>query len=209
MTMTRNKKFDPEDYRAPLAIEQAAEFLNVEVRWMRRAVFERRIAYPKLGGHLRFRTEHLQAYLDANRVEPQALAVPGIAHGRIACQPDNDLGRRRLLQRPRAGRPAGLNLTWRALRTTEQSWAGQLVALQRCINRLGEFHALSLEGSVCRVAPGLRYLTLAELQRAGAIVFGLHHAHLRARGIEPARIASLARDGARWRTREPLALGMA
>jgi len=138
MAMTRNKRFDPEDYRAPLTIEEAAEFLNVEVRWMRRAVFERRIAYHKLGGHLRFRTEDLQAYLDASRVEPQALAVPGIAHAQIAPQPENDLGRRRLPQRPRADRPAGLKLTWRALPSTEQSWAGRLrVPVRQLLKAVG------------------------------------------------------------------------
>lgn len=57
-------------HEPPLDIKQAAAFLNVAERWMRRAVGERRIAYYKVGGHVRFAVEDLRAYLLSSRVEP-------------------------------------------------------------------------------------------------------------------------------------------
>jgi len=94
---------------------------------MRRAVFERKIAYHKVGRFLRFRTEDLQAYLNANRMEPQVLTIPGVAHDRSACPADNDRGRwRRLLRRPRSGGPVGVKPAWRILIATEPSLARRL-----------------------------------------------------------------------------------
>lgn len=85
----------------------------------------------------------------------------------------------------------------------------ELPRLARSLGRLAEFGALRLEGSSCKVAPGLRYLTRRELRRAGPIVEGLHGAHLRRAGLEPARIAALARDGARAMRHPPtLSMGM-
>lgn len=52
-----------------LAVAEAAEYLNVTVRWMRRSVDERRIAYVKLGAHVRFRRSDLDAYVAAQLVE--------------------------------------------------------------------------------------------------------------------------------------------
>lgn len=84
-----------------------------------------------------------------------------------------------------------------------------LSRLERCLSRLADFGALSLDGATCRLAPGLRYLTRSELQKAGPIVRGLHAAHLRQRELEPARIAVLAKDGARSFRRQPtLAMAM-
>ena len=58
------------DHEPPLSIEQAAAYLNVEVRWMRRAVFERRLPYYKVGRYIRFRREDLEEFLRRGRVDP-------------------------------------------------------------------------------------------------------------------------------------------
>ena len=54
----------------PLTITEAARFLNVSERWMRRAVAQRSIAFIKLGRQLRFLPEDLRGLLEAGRVEP-------------------------------------------------------------------------------------------------------------------------------------------
>lgn len=48
---------------------EAAVYLNVTPRFMRRLVSERRIAFHKVGALLRFRVEDLDAFFDAGRVE--------------------------------------------------------------------------------------------------------------------------------------------
>ena len=60
------------DHEPPLSIEQAAAYLNVEVRWMRRAVFERRLPYYKVGRYIRFRRADLEDFLVRGRVDPHA-----------------------------------------------------------------------------------------------------------------------------------------
>ena len=54
----------------PLTITQAAEYLNVSERFMRRLVAERRVAYHKVGKLLRFRSQDLDDFLESGRVEP-------------------------------------------------------------------------------------------------------------------------------------------
>jgi len=53
-----------------LTIEQASSRLNMSVRYVRRLVTERRIAFHRLGRSVRFRPEDLAAFVDAGRVEP-------------------------------------------------------------------------------------------------------------------------------------------
>jgi excisionase family DNA binding protein len=60
----------PESGRPPLDLAQAAAYLNVSERFVRRLVAERRIAFHKVGHFLRFRAEDLDAFLEAGRVEP-------------------------------------------------------------------------------------------------------------------------------------------
>ncbi|MHB1854853.1 MAG: helix-turn-helix domain-containing protein [Acidimicrobiales bacterium] len=62
----------PAGHKPPLSIEQAAAFLNVEVRWMRRAVSERRLPYYKVGHNVRFRQQDLEEFLAGGRIEPRA-----------------------------------------------------------------------------------------------------------------------------------------
>ena len=57
-------------HEPPLSIPEAAVFLNVTDRWVRRAVRERRLPYLKVGRHVRFLVEDLEAFLADSRVEP-------------------------------------------------------------------------------------------------------------------------------------------
>ena len=52
-----------------LSIEQAAERLGTSVRFVRRLIAERRIAYTKLGRHVRIAASDLDAFIIAGRVE--------------------------------------------------------------------------------------------------------------------------------------------
>jgi excisionase family DNA binding protein len=52
-----------------LSVEQAAERLGTSVRFVRRLVFQRRIAYVKLGRHVRIATGDLDAFIAARRVD--------------------------------------------------------------------------------------------------------------------------------------------
>jgi excisionase family DNA binding protein len=52
-----------------LTWDEAAERLNTTPRHVRRLVFERRIAYRKLGRYIRFHPDDLEEYIAANRVE--------------------------------------------------------------------------------------------------------------------------------------------
>lgn len=54
----------------PLTLAEAAAYLNVSQRFMRRLVAERRIAFHKLGHLLRFRAVDLDLFLSSGRVEP-------------------------------------------------------------------------------------------------------------------------------------------
>ncbi|SFJ74903.1 helix-turn-helix domain-containing protein [Amycolatopsis sacchari] len=53
-----------------LNVEQAAEYLNTSVRFVRRLIAERRIAFHKVGAHVRLAVEDLEAFVQAGRVEP-------------------------------------------------------------------------------------------------------------------------------------------
>jgi excisionase family DNA binding protein len=52
-----------------LSVEQAAEPLGTSTRFVGRLVFERRIAYVKLGRHVRIAARDLDAFIRAGRVE--------------------------------------------------------------------------------------------------------------------------------------------
>lgn len=55
--------------QAPLTLSEAAAYLNVTERYVRRLVAERRVAYHKVGRLLRFRPSDLDALFEAGRVE--------------------------------------------------------------------------------------------------------------------------------------------
>jgi excisionase family DNA binding protein len=51
------------------SVEQAAERLGTSPRFVRRLVFQRRIAYVKLGRHVRITSRDLDAFIAASRVD--------------------------------------------------------------------------------------------------------------------------------------------
>ena len=53
-----------------LTVEQAAERLGTSVRFVRRLRAERRLAFVKLGKHLRVDAADLEAFIDAHRERP-------------------------------------------------------------------------------------------------------------------------------------------
>jgi excisionase family DNA binding protein len=57
----------------PLTLPEAAAYLNVAERYMRRLVTDRRIPYFKVGRLLRFSAEDLDAFLERGRIEPSAI----------------------------------------------------------------------------------------------------------------------------------------
>ena len=67
--MTSVGRGDPE-LDTLLSIEQAAERLGISVRFVRRLIAERRIAYTKLGRYVRIATRDLDVFIAAGRVEP-------------------------------------------------------------------------------------------------------------------------------------------
>ena len=50
-------------------VEEAADRLGTSVRFVRRLILERRIAYTKLGRHVRIAPRDLDAFIRAGRVE--------------------------------------------------------------------------------------------------------------------------------------------
>jgi excisionase family DNA binding protein len=53
-----------------LTVEQAAERMGTSVRFVRRLIAERRIAYVKLGRHVRIAEHDLVNFVATGRVEP-------------------------------------------------------------------------------------------------------------------------------------------
>ncbi|GAA5161690.1 MULTISPECIES: excisionase family DNA-binding protein [Amycolatopsis] len=53
-----------------LTVEEAGEYLNTGVRFVRRLIAERRIAFHKVGVHVRLSVADLEAFVQAGRVEP-------------------------------------------------------------------------------------------------------------------------------------------
>jgi excisionase family DNA binding protein len=51
-------------------VAQAAERLNTSVRFVRRLIADRRIAFVRLGRHVRLAEEDIAAFIDAGRVKP-------------------------------------------------------------------------------------------------------------------------------------------
>lgn len=54
----------------PLTVAQAADRMNVSERFIRRLIEERRIAFHRVGRHVRLLPVDLDAFFDAGRVEP-------------------------------------------------------------------------------------------------------------------------------------------
>jgi len=57
-----------------LTVDEAAERLGTSARFIRRLIAERRIAYTKLGRHVRIAARDLDAFVASGRIEPRSLA---------------------------------------------------------------------------------------------------------------------------------------
>jgi excisionase family DNA binding protein len=57
-----------------LTVQEAADQLGTSVRFVRRLIAERRIAYTKLGRHVRIAGCDLDAFVASGRVESRSLA---------------------------------------------------------------------------------------------------------------------------------------
>jgi excisionase family DNA binding protein len=55
-----------------LTVEEAAERLGTSVRFLRRLIAERRIAFVRVGRHVRIDPADLEAFIAAGRVEANA-----------------------------------------------------------------------------------------------------------------------------------------
>ena len=53
-----------------LTVPEAAAYLNISVRFVRRLIAERRIAFHHVGRHVRIGVPDLKAFILAGRVEP-------------------------------------------------------------------------------------------------------------------------------------------
>jgi excisionase family DNA binding protein len=63
-----------------LTVEAAAERMSTSVRFIRRLIAERRIAFVKLGRHVRIAEADIVAFIEAGRVD--AIHAPEIWPGR-------------------------------------------------------------------------------------------------------------------------------
>ena len=57
-----------------LTVDEAAERLGTSARFIRRLIAERRIAYTKLGRHVRIAGRDLDGFVASGRVESRSLA---------------------------------------------------------------------------------------------------------------------------------------
>ena len=65
-----------------LTVEEAAERLGTSVRFVRRLVAERRIAYVKVGRHVRLDLADVEAFIAAARVEAGSSTVAALPRRR-------------------------------------------------------------------------------------------------------------------------------
>lgn len=57
-----------------LTVLETAEYLNTSERFVRRLIAERRIAFHRVGRHVRVDVADLEAFVQAGRVEPMTEA---------------------------------------------------------------------------------------------------------------------------------------
>lgn len=69
-----------------LTIPEAADYLNVPVRWLQDAVQQRRVRCTRIGKHVRFTADHLRELIEAGEqpvTQPVcAVATPARRRGR-------------------------------------------------------------------------------------------------------------------------------
>lgn len=67
-----------------LTVEEAAERMSTSVRFIRRLITERRIAYVKLGRHVRIAEADITAFIEAGRVPPMDASTIWRQNRRVA-----------------------------------------------------------------------------------------------------------------------------
>jgi excisionase family DNA binding protein len=70
-----------------LTVEEAAERLGTSTRFVRRLVAERRIAYVKVGRHVRLDPADVEAFIAASRVEVRPSSVGALPRRRSGRAP--------------------------------------------------------------------------------------------------------------------------
>lgn len=60
---------------ALLTVDEAAQRLSTKPRFVRRLIAEKRIAYIKLGGHVRIEDAAIDRFIEAGRVNPSSPAA--------------------------------------------------------------------------------------------------------------------------------------
>jgi excisionase family DNA binding protein len=79
-----------------LTVEEAADRLGTSVRFVRRLVAERRIAYVKVGRHVRLDPADVEAFIAASRVQVRASLVAAFPHRRPSPRRASSAPRRRV-----------------------------------------------------------------------------------------------------------------
>lgn len=62
-----------------LTVDQVAELLGTTIRFPRRLIEERRIAYVKVGRHVRIPERAVAAFIEANTVAPTSRRLRSVA----------------------------------------------------------------------------------------------------------------------------------
>ena len=79
-----------------LTVEEAAERLGTSVRFVRRLIAERRIAYVKLGRYVRLDPADVEAFIAASRVQVRPSLVAALPHRRPSSRRASSAPRRRV-----------------------------------------------------------------------------------------------------------------
>ena len=78
-----------------LTVEEAADRLGTSVRFVRRLVAERRIAYVKVGRHVRLDPGDVEVFIAARRVEVRSSSVAALPRRQSATRRASSAARRR------------------------------------------------------------------------------------------------------------------
>lgn len=54
-----------------MTAQEVADYMSVGIRYVRRLTAERRIAFTRIGRHIRIRKSDVDAFLEAGKVEPE------------------------------------------------------------------------------------------------------------------------------------------
>ena len=79
-----------------LTVEEAADRLGTSVRFVRRLIAERRIAYVKVGRHVRLDPADVEAFIAASRVQVRPSSVAALPRRRPRSPRVSSVPRRRV-----------------------------------------------------------------------------------------------------------------